>query len=473
MKSISTFLFFAVVLSAYLLMSWQISSVDLHFSQILPAVQASIIQSLLSAFGSVFLGAIMVIGALSVQSPAVQRTLEILFLLPNLIPQLFVVISILTLAHLLHFTTGLFSVVFAHVLLNSGLVALSLKQRLVARLGGALDLAVVEGASARMIWTELLLPLLRVEISQLFAFVFSVCMMSFSIPLVLGGAGPQNLEVGIYQTLRMEGNWSQGLFLSLIQIVVVFLVGVRLPQSEWSGSGLRSRWEKIGTKFLFPICFLPAILIFFGWLMSFEKLAVLPVDEWRTWFSAMLNTFIVAIMTGQIVLLFTLWLSWNWPQRSLQFFLRTFIAPSSVIVAFSLVLVPVIGASFKMAIAMALISFPLLYRWIGHATLSSLSGQIEVARSLGATQLELLTQIIWPQSARSFFKMAAMAALWSSGDFAVASILGDSFQTWAMKVSDLMGNYRLDLAQQMSLPLAVVGLVTYFFFERIGRYVAG
>lgn len=126
----------------------------------------------------------------------------------------------------------------------------------------------------------------------------------------------------------------------------------------------------------------------------------------------------------------------------------------------------------KIIVALALISFPLLFRWLGQASLESLNEQILIARSLGAAWSKILFEIVLPQRASVFFRMAGLGALWACGDFAVSSILAEGDQTWALWIQSLVDSYRLDLATLMTIPMFVLGLLCYGFFVKAGRYVA-
>lgn len=122
--------------------------------------------------------------------------------------------------------------------------------------------------------------------------------------------------------------------------------------------------------------------------------------------------------------------------------------------------------------ALTLISFPLLFRWIGQGALESLEDQIHLARTMGARWGQILFEIVWPQRSDPFFRMAGMAALWASGDFAVSSIIAEGNRTWALTIDSLMSSYRLDLASLLTIPLFALGLLCYGFFVGACRYVA-
>lgn len=430
-----------------------------------------------SAALSLALGVMMAMGALSVRSPKFEKFLEIWFLLPNLIPALFLILALLNLSLWVPLLRpSLTAVVIAHTLLNSGLVALALIRLMSSQLSGFLDLAVVEGAGRRMLWLEVVVPVLKSELLFLFLFVFSVCLTSFSIPLVLGGMSVSNFEILIYETVRNGGEWSKAVVYTLIQILVLTVFAVFIPKPRWSWVGSSTRWQALGVRRFLPIAVLPSAVLVTGWLLGVMQSLRTYVHEDLLFdpMSAAFTTFVVAFGCGFLTLALCLWVSFLWPSPRLSVFLRSYLAPSSAITAFALLLLPGQsgdGPIVKIVVALTLVSFPLLFRWMGQAALESLEEQIRIARSLGASWSQIVFEIIWPQRAPVFFRMAALSSLWASGDFAISSILAEGHRTWALWIDSLLNSYRIDLASLLTIPLFAMGLICYAFFVGAARYV--
>jgi ABC-type Fe3+ transport system permease subunit len=438
----------------------------------------SLWQSLLSALGAVFLGGLMALGALSIRSPRGQKRFEYWLLVPNLIPQIFLILALLNMSSWWPWLAqGLPAIIIAHVLLNSGLVALAFLRLLGPRLSGFLDLAVIEGAGRGMIWFEVILPALKNEILFLFLFVFSISLTSFAIPLMLGGPVASNLEVLIFDTLRIHSDWSRAILYAIMQMSLLFAFAWFIPKPTWSLSFTPTRWHQLGVRRLLIVSFLPSLLLLFGWLSGvFQAMMnVVPEKQWLDHaFVALVNTFAVAFGAGFLTLILCLWVSYVWPHRSLSFFMKGYLTPSSAVTGFAFLLLPGVGGDWpilKMIIALTLISFPLLFRWMGQAALESLEDQIVISRTLGASWSQILFEIIWPQRGGIFLRMSGLCALWASGDFAVSSIIAEGDRTWALLVDGLIGNYRLDLASLLTVPLIAIGLLCYGFFLGAARYV--
>jgi len=427
---------------------------------------------------SLLLGVVMAMGALTLRSPRAEKFLEFWLLVPNLIPQLFLILAVLNLSLWIPcFRPSFGAVVMTHAMLNSGLVALALLRLLSSKLSGFLDLAIVEGANRRMIWWEVILPALKSELLFLFLFVFSVCMTSFSIPLVLGGLRVSTFEVLIYQTLRTTSDWSKAIDYALIQILALSLFALLIPKPRWSWTGSTTQWQQLGLKRFLPFAFAPSAVLILGWGIGIAQAARHYVSE-DLFFDptvAALTTMIVALGTGFATLLLCLWISYVWPHPCLSRFMKSYLAPSSAITGFALLILPGQSGNWplvKMIVALTLLSFPLLFRWMGQSALESLEEPIAVARTLGASWSQILFEIIWPQRAPIFFRMAGVSALWASGDFALSSIVAEGHRTWALWIDSLLNSYRLDLASLLTIPLFAMGLLCYGFFVGAGRYVA-
>jgi thiamine transport system permease protein len=437
----------------------------------------SLVQAGASAAASLVFGVLMTMGALAITKRRSDRLLEFWLLIPNLIPSLFLILAMLNLSLWIPFFRPSFlAVILAHVLLNSGLVALALLRLVGARLSGFIDLAIVEGARRRMIWLEVILPSLKRELMFLFLFVFSVCLTSFSIPLVLGGMSVSNFEILIYQTLRTNSDWSKVLDYALIQLAMLTFLAVLVPKPQWSIHNCGATWPALGLKRFLPLTLAPSLILLIGWGSGIVQSLRHYVYE-DLFFDpgmAALTTLIVALGTGFMILILCLWISFVWPHPKLSIFMKSYLAPSSAITGFSFLLLPGQEGNWpllKMIMALALVTFPLLFRWLGQSALESLEEQIAVARTLGASWSQILFEIIWPQRAATFLRMSGLGALWASGDFALTSIMAEGHRTWAIWIDSLLNSYRLDLASLLTIPLFAIGLICYGFFVGAARYV--
>jgi len=444
-----------------------------------PALITSFTQALLSSVGALALGWVLFMALQAWSSARARTAAELGLLLPNMVPPLFVALGLLNLVTLwISFPYGVGAVIAAHVILNGGLVAIALDRLVQAKLSGMADVCWIMGASPALFWRKVAWPYLRADLACLFLFVFSICFTSFSLPLLLSGDRTATLEVLIYDTIRIEGRWDKAVLLAAFQAAVLFTMAWLLPQPFWPPKPARRNLGYLAWARGRWLVFGPALVLFLGWvagavagLRSAWDPAVLGAL-----FDAALTTFIIALGVGVLHLLVFLLIAFVSPHAKLRRFLNGYLSPSPVITGFALLLVPGEGDVWnilKVILALTLISLPLLYRWIVHSALSGLSGQITMARTLGASWSDILFEIVWPQASAPVLRACGLAALWASGDFAVTGILAGPVGTLPLIMEDLISNYRMEQAQVLMIPLVTIGLGTYFLFVRVGRYVTG
>ncbi len=442
------------------------------------AIWSSLTQSLLSASFSVAIGGLLFLALQAWQSPRIRLWAEVSLLLPNMIPPLFLILGFMNLVTpFVNFPYGLGAVVVAHVILNAGLVAVALDGLVRHRLGGMAEVSWIRGAGRWMFWRRVGWPALRADFACLFLFVFSLCFTSFSIPLVLGGDRIGTLEVAIFDSIRMEGRWDKALMLAAFQSLVLFLIAWLLPHPFWPHRPERQGLRYLALPSLRLLVFLPTLVLAIGWLSGLAQGLRAPwtPDFASSFAAAVATTIAVSLGVGLAHLVLFLIIAYVSPHARLGRFLNGYLAPSPVITGFAFLLIPGesdIAAVMKLIAALTLILLPLLYRWIVHASLASLSGQVRVARTLGASWWLILVDVVWPQLAAPVMRACGLAALWASGDFALSAILSEDVETLPLIMESLIGNYRMETAQVLMLPLLAIGLGMYFFFVRMARYVA-
>lgn len=445
----------------------------------LPALVASVIQALFSSALAFALGFLMFSGLQWWKTGRLRKWAEISLLFPNVLPPLFFVMSLMGLASPIGgLPYGLVTVVMAHALLNAGLVAMALDRLIQFKIGGLAETAWVLGARPRLFWKKVAWPYLRSDLATIYLFVFSLCFASFSIPLMLSGQHPSSLEVAIYDSIRVDGRWDKALILALMQMFFLLALAWSFPQSSWPQRPARRNLGFLSWSLVRSLPFLPAGLIVLGWAQGLSKAlkAPMPVFPEGLLMEALITTAIISLATGLLHLVLFLTVALVMPHKRLGRFLNGYMAPSSTITGFGLLLVPIDGDIVnlvKLVVAISLISFPLLYRWLGHAALSSLEKQIAIARVLGAGWWKILFEVIWPQAAPQLLTASGIAALWAAGDFALSGLLLGQGQSLPLVIDGLLSNYQLEAAQILLLPLGALSLLAYGLFRGASKYVVG
>ncbi len=436
----------------------------------------ALVQASLSAFLSLGMGFVLFLAAQGWRAPRTRPFLEILLLLPNLVPPLFVALGLLSLfTPWMRFPYGMGAVVGAHVLINAGLVAIAFERLVQARLGGVIEAAWLLGTSRWRFWQQIGWPLLRQDVLSLFLFVFSICFTSFTLPLLLAGEQTLTLEVAILDLIRLQGRWDVAVILATTQTLALLLFALLLPGGFWPSRAVDRTVGFLGVAGLKWLVVLPTLIIFSGWSVGIVTTGIrhwpgdLPLLE------SVLTTLGIGLGTGLLHLMGFLLLAYVLPHAGLNRFLNGYLAPSPVITGFALLLLP--GESeeiqlFKVMVAITLISFPLLYRWIVHSALLSLRQQIQTAYLMGSSFSQILFEIVWPQAAPQMLRASGLAALWSAGDFGLTGIVAGQLNTLPLLMESLINSYRLESAQLLLVPLLLLSLCLYGLFVGSIRYVS-
>jgi thiamine transport system permease protein len=441
----------------------------------LPLALTSLGQALYSSLFSVLFGFLLFLGAQSWTSSRGKKICEMALLLPNMTPPLFLVLSLLAwVTPWAAFPYGIGAVIVAHVLMNSGLIAIALDRLVHTRIGGMAETAWTLGVSRATFWRRIGWPYLKYDFACLFLFVFSICFTSFSIPLVLGGERWSTLEVAIFDTIRMDGRWDKAIILAAGQSIFLLLLAISLPRAFWPAKPQRRPMHFLAVDGLSLFVFLPALILMVGWILGISS--ALKFSVHLDIMEALLTSAALGLTVGIFQLILFLQVAYVSPHMGLHKFLNGYMSPSPAITGFAMLLIPGSGGIFnflKLAAALTLISFPLLYRWIVHSALDGLHNQVVVARTLGAKWSGILFEVVWPQTAAQILRASGLAALWGASDFALSGIVGGDLKTLPLMMDSLMGNYHFESAQLLMIPLLLVGLGLYGLFMGAARYVTG
>jgi thiamine transport system permease protein len=437
------------------------------------------VQAALSAGASLALGLLGAFGLQAVllsRGPVVARWCEALVLLPNAVPVLLVIIAALK---LFPWARGLPGIVLVHTVLNAGLIAVAAVRLFRAKISGLAELAWIEGSSRWRFFRRGVLPLLWMDFQLLFLFVFAVCFSSFAVPLVLGGSRATTTEVLIFQKIRIEGDWLGALALSSVQMLVLFVMTMVLRRENPTamvGRATRAPLLSWGPGLIAIL--LPTLLLIVGMteglgagLRQIRNMEFLG----RELPSLIARSFVVGVGSGLACATALLMLAFLAPQGWLRRFLIGYVAPSSVLTGFALLILwrdpSQAAAMVRMIVGITIVAVPSFYRLQWDATLQGLEGQRQVARTLGASDGLIFARVIFPQVIRAALAIGGLAAFWAWGDFALSSVVASRAITLAMLAHSLMESYRLDAATVLVWLVVLGGAVTFFVFVGVGNVV--
>lgn len=449
-----------------------------HWPEVVDVLWFTFSQAWVSAFLALLLGLWGGLGLLSIASSRWKPVVETLFLLPNFLPQLFVILAFLNFTSLIfgRSSQGFGAIVAIHVSINAGLIAVAINRFLVKKMGGLTELALIEGASFSHFCWKGVLPLLQRELSLLFLLVFALCFTSFSVPLVVGGIAGTTLEVLIYEKVRISQEWGQAVVISILQVAIVFILSLFLFKAELN---LPSRQESNMKLLQCPSgLFFP--LLIFGIMISNQIWPALKARgqfwEFLLWSPQWLyqwgSTVAVGLGVGFLLLILLSLMTFCWSEKWLHRMCAGYMAPSTALTGFAfLVLLPHSGfwVYLKLILGITLIAFPSLYRWLGESTILALEEQVKVARTLGASPWQIFWFVQWPQVAKAYGIAAGVAAFWACGDFAYSSIVTTMDITLALLAKNLMSFYRLELATLVVWWTILTGFMCFFIMRRFAN----
>lgn len=447
-------------------------------SELLWAFKNSLIQSMLSALFSLSAGCWVALGLLTFnekRSPVTRRAFEILCLLPNFLPPIFILLSILNVID--PFPIGIAGIVIVHTFMNFGLAAVLIARTIESKISGLVELAYVEGAPRGLFISKVLLPLLKKDIAIIGLFIFVVCFGSFSVPLIVGGGKGTTIEVLIYEKIRLSTDWGDAVLLALMQSAFIFIVSSILVIQK-TGVSRRSyaNMSLLRSSSGIGVLIFLSYLYLYGYVEGF--IAGLPMlstlyDLQSAIIWNFLGSLVIGLSVGLLSYMTLFAIAYCWPKLWFEKFMNGYVAPSTSLACFSLLLIGPNEGLFsyiKISVAMLLLSLNSLFRIGWGETLNSLKSQVTVAHSMGASRHQIFKEILFPQLSKQAGLIAGMASVWACGDFAVSRILAHGDLTIAMMTETLMSGYRLHQAIILSSLIIVSGSLCFLFFVG-GSYV--
>lgn len=454
----------------------------IHVEELLVGFKITFFQSAISGLGALVLGFFYFLGLLSIKTKWVKSLFEIIILLPNLFPQLFIVLSLVNLFEktLGFIPFGFWGVVASHTIVYAGLVALSLSRTVTEKMGKTLDLAIIEGAGRWQLIYVGIIKRFKKEIYSLFLFVFTLCFTSFTIPFLMGQGLPV-LEIQIYENIRIEQNWSQALIIVALESLFVLTLALLYQTSpshesikKWSG--VVSQYVGIRSFNFFTIIMILFLLL--GVTLGFYRGLVEVVTDTpfvMSLFNPIYGTLLIGFGSGALTFFLFLWLGWCWPIGKIHYFLMAYVAPSSAITGFAYLLWGENGfysSLVKIILGFTLMSVAGLYRFYGFSFFSKLNRQIDVAKTLGASRRAIYKKIIFPQIVDSVGFVSGLTAFWICGDFALSTILAYNDITLALVIKNLIQTYRFDQATFLVWIMLACGAFCYFIFGGLGHVLS-
>lgn len=444
--------------------------------QILSVVTFTLKQALLSTFVSVLLG--LPLGWICARSasPRMQSLLQILLALPYGIPTVVVAMTVTAwlgnsgLLASLGWGYSLKAVILAHVLLNAPWIALGICQAKVQIPRAQIEASETLGANfwQRFRWIEW--PHLQWSLFSSSVQVFSLCVMSFALVLILGGGPPvETLETEIYSRIRLGSLDLRGaaacafwqLLLTLIPWVTLHWFSRRAKILEKATPCFDPRRRTFSWV---PALLASMFLLPYVTLYRFAALQLWSTSEFFNEISGPLAVSLkLAGAVAVVTLLTALSALISRPSLKGADLLFTLPAGISILVlglgfwlAYGRWLDPFEGSFTAMLALQVTTTFPLAYRSLWALSQGTQTPALEAARTLGATPVQAFMTVEWPRWRGPILRVAAVAAGVSLGEVAAVSLFySENLVPIPLLISRWMGQYRFQEAQALAVFLLI------------------
>ncbi len=452
------------------------SSLSLDVNRLFPILFQTTSQSLLSAFFATGFG---LIGALGVSGiKRLRSVLNLLILLPNFFPVLFVILISLRWIH--PFPFGLAGIVFLHVLLNIGLVTYLVSEFIEFELTSISEIAEIYGISKLRFVFQILVPLSRPVLYQAFLTVFALSFSSFAIPLIVSGGRWLSLETSIYETIVRDGNWGLASGLALIQSLMLFIFVIFKPKRQgFVKSSVIFKPPFFATRFFMILPIGVSLFFLFGWAVDLVQ----GLGLFQTLYSMksglyleVFNSVFVGLATA-LTTFFLLWLSiWPLLSRFGSQVLNSVFAPSVALFGFAILFLSAkLDIGYEklelslLGISLAVIQFPFLLRMSWVESVQSIQDQVKLAQVFGATKSDIFWRITLPCLAPVAGSLAGLSVFWAVGDFALTKMIVQKHSTLGSLAMEMMSSYRLEGASWLFFIIFAIGMTFYVLLRGLGR----
>lgn len=353
------------------------------------------------------------------------------------------------------------------------------------------DAAKSLGASKLQIFTKITVPQLFPSIASSVLLVFIYCFSSFAIVLSFGGVQFSTMEVEIFREISRNANLSVSASLAFVQFLFLLLISLvfwffskktvqkqafeqRRGDLKFSGFGVL-QYLFLALLFAFVILPLAGLVVFAFFdsgnfsLGAFEKIVNYPKGLVET--TPLLSIFyslVLASATGLISVVVALLASLK--QTKINFIsllLGSSIAISIITLGFGYYLGFGPENLLVIAIGHSILAFPFAFRIISNSINSIDKESIDSARSLGANDSRVLSEIIIPRIRSSLVGSFAFSFAVSLGELGLVLLLYNGvYATMPVYIYRLLSTFDIKAAAAMGLLLVFVSFVCFYLVQK-------
>ncbi|WP_370641148.1 thiamine/thiamine pyrophosphate ABC transporter permease ThiP [Nereida sp. MMG025] len=389
---------------------------------------------------------------------------------------------------------GLTGILLAHAYFNLPLATRLLLQGWQDIPQGRVRLAQSLGMRGMAAFRHIEWPMLRDRAPGIFLAIFTICLTSFSVILLIGG-GPRatTIELAIYEAFRFDFDLGKAALLALVQFAICGFVAVialqtRLPQSAGSGVGhttlpVLSNTKGIGAFDGLAIFLATAFLLIPLGMMLAKGVSALGDMHGAVWPAAIRSLVIaVASALGSVVMALALCLFALSLRRGAALidglgFLILATSPLVMGTGLFLIVFPFVNptsvALWVTGLVNATVAMPFILRSILPALQQAERDHGRLADSLGLLGWARLRWMLVPRIRPALGFGAGLAAALSMGDLGVITLFSDPQRaTLPMEMFRLMSSYRQDSAMAAALLLVGLSFGLFWLFDKWGRRYA-
>lgn len=436
------------------------------------ALKNSLTQSVIAAIISAFLGIIFSIGLITIQKKF-RAILEIYFLTTSFVPSLFLVLALMKLVD--PFPMGLLGIILVHVSTFFGFATVLIARAIESKVGNLAETAFVLGSSKIFFIRKVLVPRIKFELLFVALVIFQMCMTSFSTPLLVGGQQGTNLEVLMYEKIRINADWGGAAQIGLVQIAIIIFLSVIIMGFKQRKFESINRIQFLGSSWSLYLAVATQALLLIGYLLNLQNFDLSKdflIENTNYILELSIASILISVLTFFMLKFSFYFIAKSFYSTSFRFFLKNFSQPSVVLSAFSFLL---LGSNqgyfiyFKIIIVFVILNTLGLFKLGVQTLMDDLEAQRQVARTLGANENLIFKVVIYPQIIEKINQFALLGSIVIIGDFSIGRILALKDLTLSMFMQTLMSGYRLELATWLSLILILITLISYYFSKELGN----
>ena len=432
------------------------------------AFKNSATQSIATA-GICILGSMLLVPGLSQIKNKWINSIMTASLLPSLLPSIFTILIVFS--YFKNFPFGHIGIILIFSITYFGFCTVALYNAymaLVERYSGVVGIYNISWWDR---YFKIYFPLLKQDLLNIFLIIMLGCFSNLSAPLLAGGGRGANVELLIYESIFINGQWGTAFLVAIIQIMLMLGLGFYLGQKNQTGSNtfaLVSQKSKKTNLSFYIFTFYIASYIFGYVFQVIQSLFKVNYEHlyWSEFATALLNSLMLSFFSIAIFLILVITIIYLKYIKVASDWIMYFILPSSTVVGFALYLLfseqgSVAMDVFKIGLGLNLIYGLALYKSYIQPQFFSIESQLDVCSIYGLRFSAALKQVILPQLKKSLVISGNILFIFSFCEFALIKATGAQNLFSGVFIERLISTYRLE--QGFIYSFMIIGLVFLFF----------